>query len=322
LATLLLGYPTSGQMTVVTGFNDYLRYYGGFIQDDYRVTPKLTLNAGIRFEYESGVQEEHNKLIVGFNPTAPNPLQQNVTGLQIPGQVEYAGVGGNPTQTGNALNIKLGPRFGFAYALDNHTVIRGGYGIYWAPTFFNFQNAIGYSQTTSIVASTNGNFTPSATLANPYPSGLLQPTGNSLGGLSGIGQGITVFNPNTGSAGYVQQYSLEVQRVVGGGFVLTVGGLGSHSLHLLESGQNINQLNPANFSLGSALTQSVANPMYGNGGVGTVGTATLSRAQLLYPFPEYTSVTLANSDTGAARYYSFYFRAQKKFSYGLSLLAG
>jgi hypothetical protein len=321
LATLLLGYPTSGQMTQVTGFNDFIRYFGGFVQDDYRVTRKLTLNLGLRFEYESGVHEANNKLIVGFNPTATNPLQQSVTGLQIPGEVEYAGVGGNPTQTGNALSVKPAPRFGFAYAADSKTVVRGGYGLFWAPTFFNFQNAIGYSQTTSIVASTNGNFTPSATLQNLYPSGLLQPTGNSLGGLSGIGQAITVFDPGAQSAGYVQEYSLEVQREVPAGFVITAGALGSHSLHLLQSGQNINQLNPANFYLGSALTQSVANPMYNNGGVGTVGTATVSRAQLLYPFPQYTSVALSNSDTGAARYYSFYIRAQKRFSHGLTMLA-
>ena len=320
LATLLLGYPTSGQMTVVTGFNDFIRYYGGFIQDDYRVTPKLTLNFGLRFEYESGIQEANNKLIVGFNPTATNPLQQNVSGLQIPGEVEYAGVNGNPTQTGNELPVKPATRAGFAYSVDSKTVIRGGYGIFWVPTFFNFQNAIGYSQTTSLVASTNGNFTPSASLANPYPSGLLQPTGNALGGLSGIGQAITVFNQGTQSAGYVQQYSLEMQREVPAGFVITVGALGSHSLHLLESGQNIDQLNPSYFSLGSSLTQSVPNPMYGNGGVGTVGTANVSRLQLLLPFPQYTQVLLSNSDTAGSRYYSFYLRAQRRFANGLTLL--
>jgi hypothetical protein len=321
LATMLLGYPTSGQQTIVTNFDDFIRYYGAFVQDDYRVTPKLTLNVGIRFEYESGVQEENNKLIVGYGPTVPSPLQQNVPGLQILGGVQYAGVNGNPTQTGNPLPVKPGPRFGFAYAANDKTVIRGGYGIFWAPTFFNFQNAIGYSQTTSIVASTNGNFTPAVSLSNPYPSGLLQPTGNTLGALSGIGQGITVYNPQTQSAGYVQQYSLEVQRQLPSEFVLTVGGLGSHSLHLIESGQNIDQLNPSYYSLGSALTQSVANPLYNNGGVGTLGTANVSRVQLLLPFPQYTAVTLADSDTAYNRYYSFYFRVQRHFANGLSLLA-
>jgi hypothetical protein len=324
LATLLLGYPTSGQETLVTGFNDFLRYYGGFIQDDYRVTTKLTINAGLRLEYESGIQEENNRLIAGFSTTAVNPLQQNVSGFAVPGEVLYAGVGNNPTQTGKALSVKPAPRIGVAYALDSKTVIRAGYGIFWAPTFFNFQNAIGYSQTTSLVASTNNNFTPAVTIANPYPNGLVQPTGNALGGLSGIGQPITVFSPTAGSAGYVQEYSFEVQRQVPQNFVLTVGATGSHALHLLESGQNIDQLNPALFPTAQAAVKassSVPNPFFGNGGVGTIGTATVSPIQLLLPYPQYTSVALANADTGSSRYYGFFFRAQRRFSQGLSVLA-
>ncbi|MGD0774451.1 MAG: TonB-dependent receptor [Candidatus Solibacter sp.] len=321
LATLLLGYPTSGSMNVVTNFNDFVRYYGGFVQDDFRVTRKLTLNFGLRFEHESGIRETNNKLIVGFNSTAPSPLQQNVPGLQIPGEVQYAGVNGNPVETGNALAVKPAPRVGFAYAADGKTVVRGGYGIYWAPSFFSFQNAIGYSQTTSIITSTDGNFHPAASLSNPYPNGLLQPTGNTLGGLSGIGQAITVFSPTSQSAGYVQEYSFEVQRQAPAGLVFTLGGLGSHSLHLNESGLNIDQLNPSYLGLGSALTQSVANPLYNNGGTGTLGTANVSRAQLLLPFPQYTSVTLANSDTGSAYYYSWYLRAERRLGNGLTVLA-
>jgi hypothetical protein len=321
LATLLLGYPTGGSMSVVTKFNDFVRYYGGFVQDDYRITPRLTLNLGLRFEHESGVRESNNKLIVGFNSAAANPLQQNVAGLQIPGEVEYAGVNGNPIESGNPLAVKPAPRIGFAYSANDKTVVRGGYGIFWAPGFFSFQNAIGYSQTTSIVTSTDGNFLPAGSLSNPYPNGLLQPTGNSLGGLSGIGQAITVFSPSSQSAGYVQEYSIEVQREAPAGWVLTAGLLGSHSLHLNESGLNIDQLNPSYFSLGSALTQSVANPLFNNGGAGTVGSATVSRSQLLLPFPQYTSVTLANSDTGLAYYYGLYFRAQRRLTNGLAVLA-
>ena len=119
----------------------------------------------------------------------------------------------------------------------------------------------------------------------------------------------------------MQEYSLEVQRQLPSAFVLTVGALGSHSLHLNESGLNIDQLNPSYLSQGSALTQSVPNPLYNNGGTGTLGTANVSRAQLLLPFPQYTSVTLSNSDTGAARYYAAYFRIQRRLANGLTLLA-
>ena len=319
LATLLLGYPTSGQQTVVSGFNDFIRYYGGFVQDDFRLTPKLTLNFGIRFEFESGVQEAGNKIITGFNTTVASPLSQ--PGFPIIGGVEYAGVGGNPTQTGNPLSVKPGPRVGFAYSPDSKTVIRGGYGIFWVPTFFSFQNAIGYSQTTTINASTNGNYTPAASLSNPYPNGLLQPTGNSLGLASGVGQGITVFSPSANSAGYSQHYSLEIQRQIPAGFVISVGTLDSHNTHLLQNGVNIDRLNPSYYSLGvSALSQGVANPLYGNGGVGTLATAKVSQAQLLLPYPQYTSVSVSNANTAASLYYSFYLRAERRFANGLSIL--
>jgi hypothetical protein len=305
LATLLLGYPTGGSMNVVTNFDDFVRYYGGFAHDDFRLTSKFTLNFGLRFEHETGIRESNNKLVVGFRD----------------GLVQYAGAGGNPVETGNALRVKPAPRIGFAYAPDGKTAIRGGYGIFWAPGFFNFQNAIGYSQTTQIIASTDGNFRPATSLSNPYPNGLLQPTGNRLGGLSGVGQPISIFAPASQSAGYVQEYSLEVQRQAPAGVVISAGWLGSHSLHLNESGLNINQLHPSYLGMGSALTQSVANPYYNNGGVGTIGTPTVSRAQLLLPYPLYPSVTLSNSDTGAAYYYSFYVRAERRFSKGLMLLA-
>jgi trimeric autotransporter adhesin len=323
LATELLGYPTGGSMTLISPFDDFLRYFGGYVQDDYRVSSKLTVNFGLRLEHESGIQEENNHLISSFNPTAVNPAAA-LTGIPINGGVEYAGVNGNPTQTGNPLAVKFSPRAGFAYSIDPKTVVRGGYGIYWAPSFFSFQNTLGYSQTTSIVTSTNGNVTPAASLANPYPNGLIQPTGDTLGGLSGLGQALTVFSPTSQSAGYVQEYSVELQRQAPGGIVLTTGFIGSHSLHLNDSGQNINQLNPSFFSLGdAALTKAVANPFYGitNVGVGSLANKTVSQEQLLLPFPQYTSVALNNNDTGRAIYYSVYVRGQRRLAKGLTLLA-
>lgn len=321
LAALLLGNPSGGSMNVTTEFDNYVRYYGGFLQDDFRLTSRLTLNLGLRLEYESGIRDVNNRLIVGFDANAVNPLQANVQGLRVPGVVQYAGVNGNATETGRPLGIKPGPRIGFAWSDGAGTVLRGGYGIFWAPTFFFFQNAIGYSQSTSIITSTDGNFTPAASLSNPYPDGLLQPTGNTQGGLSGIGQAITVYDSDTRSAGYVQQFSLEVQRQVPGGFVVTAGVLGSRGLGLLRAGQNINQVHPDYYWQGSALTASVPNPFYNNGGVGTIGTPNVSQAQLLSPFPQYTSVALGNSGTAASRYYSWYARAERRLANGLSVLA-
>ncbi len=321
LATLLLGYPTSGSLTVATKLFDFVNYYGFFVQDDFRVSQKLTVNYGLRMEHETGPGESSNGYIVGFDGKAPSPLQATVADPKIFGTVLYAGVNGNPTTSMNPLGMKFGPRFGFAYTATPGTVIRGGYGVFWAPLSFSLQSTLGYSQSTPIVSSFNNNFTPVATLANPYPNGFLTPVGNSQGGLAGIGQGITVPDNSMRSAGYVQQFSLDVQRELPASFVLSTGFIGSKGVALQQDGRNINQLDPAYLSLGSSLNQSVANPMYGNGGVVAVGNPTIARSQLLLPYPEFTTLTLSPSGTNKSMYTSAYLKVQRRFANGLTALA-
>jgi hypothetical protein len=199
-------------------------------------------------------------------------------------------------------------------------VIRGGYGVFWAPLSFSFQSTLGYSQSTPIVSSINNNFTPSATLANPYPNGFLSPLGNSQGGLAGIGQDITTPDNSMRSGGYVQQYSLDVQRQLPGSLVVSTGFIGSKGVHLQQDGRNIDQLDPAYLSLGSALNQSVTNPMYLNGGAVAVGNPTIARSQLLLPYPQFTKVTLSPSGTNKSFYTAAYFKVQRRFSQGLTVL--
>ncbi len=321
LATMLLGNPTGGSQTVGTNFYNFVNYYGAFLQDDFRMTSKLTLNFGIRYEYETGPADRNNKFLTGFDPTAPSPLQQTVADPKIFGTLLYAGVNGNPTSTFNPKTTKFGPRAGFAYSPDSKTAFRGGFGIFWAPLPFSFQNTLGYSQSTPIVTSVDNNFTPAATLDNPYPSGLLQPVGNTAGGLTGIGQAISIYDKNTRSAGYVEQYSFDMQRQLGGSWVVSAGIIGSHGLHLVQDGRNIDQLNPQYLSLGSALNANVSNPMYQHGGALNVGNPTISRSQLLLPFPQFTSVTLLSSDTNKSSYNSVHAKIQRRFAQGMTVLA-
>ena len=321
LATMLLGNPTSGSQTVGTNFYNFVNYYGAFVQDDYRITSKLTLNFGIRWEYETGPADKNNKFLIGFDPSAPSPLQQTVADPKITGALLYAGVNGNPTSTFNPRTNKFGPRAGFAYSMDSKTAIRGGFGIFWAPLPFSFQNTLGYSQSTPIITSIDNNFTPAATLDNPYPNGLLQPNGNSQGGLTGVGQAISIYDKNTRSAGYVEQYSFDIQRQLGGSWVLSAGFIGSHGLHLVQDGRNIDQLNPQYLSLGSALNANVPNPLYQHGGLLNVGNPTISRSQLLLPYPQFTSVTLLSSDTNKSSYNSVHAKIQRRFAQGMTVLA-
>jgi hypothetical protein len=319
IATMLLGYPTSGDITVGSYFYNYIRYYGGFMQDDWRVTPKLTLNFGLRYEYETAPQDRDDNFVIGFDPAVASPLQKTVADPKIFGQVLYAGVDGNGTMAGVPLKTKFGPRGGFAYTLNTKTVLRGGYGVFWAPSSFSAQSTLGYSQTTPIVASNDNNFTPSATLDNPFPAGLLQPVGNAQRGLAGIGQSITVPSATSRAAGKVQQYSFDVQREVPGAIVLSVGYIGSKSTDLDQT-INLDQLAVQHLSLGSGLNQSVANPMFNNGGTLGVGSATISRSQLLKPFPQFTGISVTDADVGHGVYHAVYLKAQRRFSKGVTAL--
>ncbi|WP_321474554.1 TonB-dependent receptor [uncultured Paludibaculum sp.] len=322
LSALLLGYPASGSATLSTNVYNYVRYYAGFVQDDFRVNSKLTLNLGLRYEYETGIADRNNNFIVGFDPNKTNPLQANVTGLTLPGVVMYAGLNGNPTRSGDPNKNKFSPRIGVAYSLDSKTTLRGGYGMFWAPIPFSLQDPIGYTQSTPMVTSIDNNATPTGSLDNPFPTGLLKPVGNAAGELAGIGQGISAYDLKARST-LVQQYSFDIQRQMPGGVAMALGYVGSKSTHLVQGtgNININQLASNYLSLGSALNQSVANPMAGNGGQFAVASATITQSQLLRPFPEFTTVNLVNSDTSRALYHSLFLRGQKRFASGMSFLA-
>src|SRR5439155_3635079 len=193
--------------------------------------------------------------------------------------------------------------------------------VFWAPLPFSFQNTLGYSQSNPIVTSIDNNFTPAATLDNPYPSGLSQPVGSSAGGLTGVGQAISIYDKNTRAAGYVEQYSFDIQRQFGKSWVISAGLIGSHGLHLVQDGRNIDQLDPQYLSLGSALNNNVTNPFYQHGGLLNVGNATISRSQLLLPYPQFSSVTLLSSDTNKSSYNSLHAKVQRRFAQGMTVLA-
>lgn len=322
LADLLLGYPSSGAIYTSSKLTDIANYYGLYVQDDFRVSKKLTLNLGIRWEHEAGLYEQNNGMVVNFDGTATNPLAANVTGISPKGEVVYAGNG--QTNVGNPFSNKWGPRAGLAYQLNSKTVIRAGYGIYWAPQFAVSTPiaTVGYNQSTSYIASTDNNATPANTLANPFPSGILQPVGNTLGTATGLGQSFSLVDPHARSP-YVQQYSFDIQRQLAGGIAMEIGYVGSHSSHLVLGAAtwNDNALYPQLLSLGSALTQSVANPFYNHGGSGVIGTATVQESQLLLPYPTYNAINYTLSDYNKARYDSMVVKAQKSLSHGLTLLS-
>lgn len=323
LASLLLGYPASASGVIPTKMYEYVNYVSGFVHDDFRLNPRLTLNIGIRWERETGLMEKNNNLIVGFNTTALNSIS-GTSGIATKGAVLFAGVNGAKRSTGNPNMNKLSPRFGVAYQLNSKTAIRGGYGIYWAPSFA-YSNPYfpeGYTATTQPLTTTDGGRTPATSLATIFGAGLDKPVANTLGDLTGIGKAMTIMDMNATST-RVQQFSIDIQRELPFGTAVSLAYVGSRTSHLslTAAAININQVTSNYFSLGAAgLAQAVANPYYGKGGVAAIGTANVSQAQLVRPFPAFGNINLSFSDYGKARYDSSVLRVQKRLSQGLTTL--
>ena len=260
-ADVLLGNPSSGNVNTTSKFYEYARYYAGYFQDDIRVSSKLTVNLGLRYEYETGLAENHNHLVVGFDKTAQNPLAA-AAGVNAPGVLQFAGVNGNPTSCCSPSNTKFGPRVGAAYQLNAKTTLRGGWGMFYAPTYFTADPSLapGYTQSTTYVASNDGNSTPANSLSNPFPSGIFQPAGNSAGALTAVGSTINYLDQKRGS-GMVYQYSFDVQRELPYQIALEVGYIGSVSRNLQPSptattpSVYINQVPDQYLALGSQLNK-------------------------------------------------------------------
>ncbi len=323
VADLLLGTPISGQIDLTTPLRTYLDYNALFVQDDWRITSRFTLNAGLRWEYETGLKEDGNQLAVGFDRTTRSSRS---SGAQVRGGILFAGVNGNFRDVGDLSPAKFAPRLGASFQLDKHTVLRGGYGILYAPVRYDPVAALapGYTQSNSYIASNNNNLTPANTLSNPYPQGLAKPAGNSAGLLTGVGNSVTTYD-QAFHAPRVQQFSAGVQRELPGGIALDAEYIGTRGSNLSpsptgSSAVNINQLDPANFTLGSALGDTVANPYYVPNGAGLLGQQTISRSQALRPFPQYTSVNLFLS-SAHSDYNALLVKAEKRAAHGLNLVA-
>ncbi len=329
-ADLLLGNPSSGSAATGVLLNNYVRYYGGYVQDDIRVSSKLTLNLGIRYEYETGEREVGNGMVTNFARTATNPIAASLpagAGVIPYGVIQFAGINGAPTSCCNPSHTKFGPRVGTAYQLTSKTTLRAGIGIFYAPMVFNYNDsAPGFTQTTTYNPSNDGNKTPANSLSNPFPTGIIQPSGNTLGASTALGSTFSFLDPNKTGGGTVYQYSADIQEELGKGIMFEIGYVGSRANGLTSYPTSngvlpINELSPANVALGQAyLNQSVPNPFFGLPGIGGVLTgATTTRAQLLLPFPEYGQIS-ENTTIAHSRYDSLIMKVQKRLSGGLTFL--
>jgi hypothetical protein len=263
-------------------------------------------------------------MIVGFDPNALNSLGATV-GAPVRGAVEFQGKNGYPNSTGNYIFNKLSPRFGLAYQVNPKTTVRGGWGLFWAPSlgFSNPYSPEGATATTTPPATNDSFNTPLIQLANPFPNGLTLPAGTSRGDATGLGIGLLVYDRNSRST-YIEQFSFDIQRELPSNIAVSAAYVASRSYHLSlgTPDLNINQVEPKYMPQGTAaLSQRVNNPYYVAGGPGMIGLQTVNQSQLLRPFPAFGDINQRFSDQNKAQYDSFVLRAQKRYSSGLTFLA-
>ena len=354
IAALLLGYPSTGGCSDNFGGNTTLQnvspltfdwgYYAPYIQDDWKVTPRLTVNVGLRYDYESPPVERYNRQNRGFALDQASPLASAVGGAAgaancpscqagLRGGLLFAGVNGLPEEAFKKDRNNFQPRVGVAYQWNDKTVIRGGYGLFYFPQA-EYGGSIGYSINTPFSTTVGGGanaFIPTTTINNPFPNGILQPVGSSLGLRTQLGGGVTFVDPNH-EIPYIHEFSLGVQRELPWRMKLDVSYVGSRSRGILtgdaqgEGGRNLNvltatqleqkRLNPGFFSA------SVTNPFAGLiPANGTLNAANITRENLLLPFPQFQGVTLVGEGVGKLWYDSAQASLEKRMSSGLVLVA-
>ena len=285
-ASFLLGDAASGSINELNPISTRGLYGAMFVQDNWKVTDRLTLNLGLRWDLSTGDKEKYNRLAY-FNPTAPNALGPPAGLPNLTGLLTWIGKG-NGNQMASTFH-DFGPRFGLAYQLTKTIVLRGGYGLYYLPRDVqgNGAGAVEAFRTTTMLATIDG-VTPANTLSNPYPQGILPPL-NDRNPL--VNAGSTIAAPEQGySSPYSQTWSLGVQSQLPGKLVLDVHYWGNKTTHLLET-WNINQVPDQFLSLGSHLNDQVPNPFYNVITSGTLTTPTISRQQALQPFPQYVGAS-------------------------------
>jgi hypothetical protein len=320
IASLLLGTGTTGNSLVQAYKNVAAQsfYYAGYVQDDWKVSAKLTLNLGLRYDFETPRTERYNRMNY-FDPTAPSPLAKAVPGLT--GGVVFVGVNGNSRYQYHLDTNNLGPRLGLAYQLNSKTVIRAAYGHIFGTSPQASQGTVGPFgfRTENPWVSTVDGITPYNLLSNPYPQGFLPPPGASQGLLTQAGANLQAPLQDTVTP-WMMQWNFNVQRELPAHVLLEVAYVGTRGLQLAhgtESGMNINQLDPKNMALGSKLNDLVDNPFYGYVNNGVLASAKVARSQLLRPFPQFTTINPLFSSGASSTYHSLQISANKRLSHGM-----
>lgn len=359
LASFYFGLPTTGEYDLEAR-SDYHQYYvGTFIQDDWRVNDKFTLNLGLRFDIDTPFEEKLGHTVDGFNQSATNSASGasakfkattvtnkngtsvTVSSINANGGLTYPSAhNGKVFDTNNGF---LSPRVGFSFSPTNKWVFRGGFGIFVQPeTLANLaatgtyssnaiSNSEGFSASTSYVATTNNYVTNANTLSNPFPNGFVQPAGSSLGSSTFLGQAISFLAPVEHDP-YSERWDLGFQRSLTNSTMLEMIYVGNHGVHLPISSQNLNStqlqyLTTApyrNQDLASGAGSSVTNPFAGlEPNSSNCNGSTIALSTLMLQNPEYCTgaVTIQNQTIGQSYFEDAIVHLEQRAKHGLTLTA-
>jgi Carboxypeptidase regulatory-like domain/TonB dependent receptor-like, beta-barrel len=336
IATLLLGYPTSGYVDNNPNPWTTAQDWSMYLQDDWKVTPKLSLNLGLRWDYQSPITERFNRMTRGFAFGQTSPLASAVAAA-LPGAVAagdgtncpacanlqggllFVGNAGNTRYAWNPDHKNFEPRFGVAYQLDNKTVVRGGFGLYHLllvnNTGLGNYNA-GFAAQTPLVASIDGGLTPDVTLSNPFPGGIIPAPGSSLGLSTLVGTSVLAGETNLPSP-RLYQWTFGVQRELPEGLVVDAAYIGSKTTGY-ELNAGLNFIPAADLGQSSSYyTKTVTNPFAGllptNA---SLNGAKTSLQNLLVAYPQFSQVTLINIPMGSSRYDAMQLSIKRRFTNG------
>lgn len=342
-ASFLLGIPSSGFVARAASYDEKSQNWGFYVQDDWRVNANLTLNLGVRYEYETPLSEVQNRSVRGFDATAVQAIEAAAraryalnptpevpaSAFNVRGGLTFAGVNGEPDGLYDTPKNNFMPRVGFTYKLDERTVVRGGYGMFYGFLGQRRGDVIqsGYSQNTNIIPSLDNGLSFIGTLTNPFPNGIQEPAGNSQGIATFLGQSITFFNPNP-TPSRTQRWQIGVQRELPGRVTVEASYVGNYGSDL-QTNRNINAT-PNEYLSTSAtrddarnsyLTANVPNPFFGL--MPTTAAAAfqgqnIARERLLRPYPQFDAVNTTTNE-GWSWYHSFQLNMQRRFSGGYTL---
>ena len=325
-ASFLLGQVDNAYFNIPLYYTPHLFYNAGFIQDDIKLTSKLTMNIGVRFDYLSGLTEEHNRFST-FSPTAT----QVINGVTVPGAMIFAGPKGSETVNGVAVQTEpvfedshwnAGPRIGFAYSPTSKNVIRGGYGIFYATVASDQwmgKPITGFQTTPTAPNLTNGR-QPAFYWDNGFPtSDITYPPQISPGTANGTSP-ITV-QPNENTMPRYQNWSLSYQRQLTTNSIIDIEYVGNHATRLISpwqmQGTEANELNPSVFNTYTAAQLSAAPPANLMPWPGFTG----DLAQALRPWPQYYNILYRTAPNGNSIYHALQAMFEKRMSQGLQFRA-